>query len=212
MTFDELMKTFGEQAAFSRSDLSLMFQESDASIGTAMHRLKKAGKILELKRGLYAFADPWRKAALHPPLVANLIYNPSYLSGLWALSWHGIIPEKVELNISVTTRPTRNFENSFGRFSYQSVKPGLFNGWERTEILGAAVLVATPEKAIADYLYLESGEWDEGRMESMRFDPHEIDATKLEAFMSATGEFRLERALHAWRSYAAEQAEGTVVL
>ena len=106
MTFNELMKTFGEQAAFSRSDISLMFHESDSSIGTAMHRLKKAGKILELKRGLYAFAQPWRKAPLHAPLVANLIYSPSYLSGLWALSWHGIIPEKVELNTCVTTRPT----------------------------------------------------------------------------------------------------------
>lgn len=41
-----------------------MFNESEASIGTAMHRLKKAGKILELKRGIYAFANPWRKAAL----------------------------------------------------------------------------------------------------------------------------------------------------
>ncbi len=79
-------------------------------------------------------------------------------------------------------------------------------------ILGAEVLVATPEKAIADYLYLESGEWDEGRMESMRFDPHEIDDVKLEAFLSATGELRLQRALHAWRRYAAEQAEGMVLL
>lgn len=212
MTFNELIKAFGEQAAFSRSDISLMFQESDASIGTAMHRLKNAGKILELKRGLYAFTNPWRKAVLHAPLVANLIYSPSYLSGLWAMSWHGIIPEKVELNTCVTTRPTRSFENSFGRFSYQSLKPSLFNGWERTEILGAEVLVATPEKAIADYLYLESDEWDEGRIESMRFDPHEIDATKLEVFLSATGELRLGRALHAWRRYAAEQAEGTVLL
>ncbi|MDP2790425.1 MAG: hypothetical protein Q8O15_01565 [Rectinemataceae bacterium] len=212
MTFNELMKTFGEQASFSRSDISLMFQENDASIGTAMHRLKKAGKIIELKRGLYAFEQPWRKAPLHAPLAANLIYSPSYLSGLWALSWYGIILEKVELNTCVTTRPTRNFENSFGRFSYRSLKPSLFNGWERIVIFNAEVLVATPEKAIADYLYLESGEWDEGRMESMRFDPHEIDDAKLEIFLSATGELRLERALHAWRRYAAEQAEGTVVL
>jgi predicted transcriptional regulator of viral defense system len=212
MTFDMLMEKFGNHVAFSRSDLSLMFNESDASIGTAMHRLKKSGKILELKRGLYAFANPWRKAVLHPPLVANLIYSPSYLSGLWALSWYGIIPEKVELNTSVTLRPTRNFENSFGRFSYQSVKADLFNGWERTEISGAEVLIATPEKAITDYLYLESGEWDSGRMESMRFDPYEIDGTKLEAFLRATGEARLARAFNAWKSYAADQAEGTVVL
>ena len=87
-------------------------------------------------------------------------YSHSYLSGLWALSWYGIIPEK----------------------------------------------------AIADYLYLESGEWDSSRMESVRFDPHEIDDEKLETFLSATGEHRLKRALRAWRGYAADQAEGMVVL
>lgn len=212
MTFDMLMKNLGNQAAFSRSDLSLMFNESDASIGTAMYRLKKAGKILELKRGIYAFTTPWRKAVLHPPLIANLIYSPSYLSGLWALSWYGIIPEKVVLHTCVTTRPTRSFENSFGLFSYRSVKPALFNGWERTEIWGAHVLLATPEKAIADYLYLESGEWDESRMDSMRFDPYEIDDKKLEAFLTATGEQRLKRALQAWRAYAADQAEGMVTI
>jgi len=212
MTFNELMENFGSLAAFSRSDLTLMFHESGASIGTAMHRLKKAGKILELKRGLYAFADPWRKAVLHAPLVANLIYSPSYLSGLWALSWYGVIPERVELYTCVTTRPTRSFENAFGRFAYRSLKPALFAGWERIVIAGAEVLIATPEKSIADYLYLESGEWDEGRMESMRFDTDGIDDRKLEAFLAATGESRLERAMRSWRRYAADQAEGMVVI
>lgn len=97
MTFDMVMEKFGNQAAFNRSDLSLMFHESDAALGTAMYRLKKAGKVRDLKRGLYAFANPWRKAILHAPLAANLIYSPSYLSGLWALSWYGIIPERSSL-------------------------------------------------------------------------------------------------------------------
>lgn len=212
MTFDELIRSFGSHAAFSRSDLSLMFRESDAALGVSLYRLKKAGKLLELKRGLYALAEPWRKATLHAPLAANLIYSPSYLSGLWALSWYGIIPEKTELYTSVTTRPTRNFENSFGRFSYRTLKPALFTGCERMQLAGADILIATPEKAIADHFYLESGEWGEGRMESMRFDPDDIDDKKLEAFLGATGESRLERAMEAWRRYAADLAEGTVTL
>ena len=212
MTFDDLFTAFGGLAAFNRSDLTLIFPESDASIGTAIHRFKKAGKILELKRGLYAFADPWRKAVLHAPLVANIIYSPSYLTGLWALSWYGVIPEKTELYTSVTTRPTRSFGNAFGRFSYRSLKPALFGGWTRVNLAGAEVLIATPEKALADHFYLESGEWNEVRIASMRFDPADIDAEKLAAHLEATGEVRLERAMAAWRRYAAELAEGTVAL
>ena len=210
MTFDNLLEAFGNLASFNRSDLSLMFEESDASIATAMLRLKKTGKILELKRGLYAFADTWRKAVLHAPLVANIIYGPSYLTGLWALSWFGVIPEKSELLTSGTIRPTRNFENSFGRFSYQSLKPSLFNGWERLAIVGAEVLVARPEKALADHFYLESGEWNEERMESMRFDPEGINQKRLADYLEATGESRLVRAMDSWREYSAEWAEGSV--
>lgn len=212
MTFDDLMKRFGSLAAFSRADLSLMFAGSDTALGVSINRLKKAGKILELRSGLYAFADPWRKAVLHAPLAANLIYSPSYLSGLWVLSWYGIIPEKTEVYTSVTTRPTREFANSFGQFSYRSIKPILFGGWERIPIFGAEVFVALPEKALADHLYLESGEWTEARMESMRFDPAGIREEKLEAFLTATGEYRLKRTMVAWKRYAANLAEGTVTL
>ena len=212
MNFDDLVKTFGELPIFSRADLSLLCDESDMALGVSLHRLKQSGKILELKRGLYAFADPWRKATLHAPLVANLIYSPSYLSGFWALSWYGVIPEKVDLYSSVTTRSTRSFENSFGRFSYRSLKPALFAGWEKTLVSGVEVLIATPEKALADHFYLESGEWNEGRMESMRFDCDDIDAEKLEAFLGAAGESRLDRAMRAWRRYTAVQAKGMVVV
>jgi len=212
MKFDDLMESFGSLISFNRPDLSLMFGESDSSLGVSMHRLKKTGKIIELKRGLYALAEPWRKAVLHGPLAANVIYRPSYLSGLWALSWYGIIPEKTELYTSATTRATRTFENPFGRFLYQTLKPSLFGGWVRTAIAGAEVLIAAPEKALADYFYLESGEWNETRMTSMRFDPADISTEKLAVYLEATGEARLARALSSWRRYAAELAEGTVTL
>lgn len=212
MKFDDLMESLGSLTSFNRSDLSLMFGESDGSLAISMHRLKKAGKIIELKRGLYALAESWRKAVLHGPLAANIMYHPSYLSGLWALSWYGIIPEKTELYTSVTTRATRTFENSFGRFLYQSLKPSLFGGWVQTAIAGAEVIIASPEKALTDYFYLESGEWDETRMTSMRFDPSDINAEKLARHLEATGEARLARALASWRRYAAESAEGTVTL
>lgn len=212
MKFDELLVQFGDRPVFERSDITLMFRESENSIRTSLQRLKKSGKILELKRGLYAFSEPWRKAVLHGPVVANLLYHPSYISGLWALSWYGIIPEKVVLTTSITTRPTRVFENSFGQFSYRTIKQELFSGWNRITLSGAQVQIASPEKALADYLYLESGEWDEARMDSMRFDPHGIDTEKLATFLELTGQSRLLRALDAWRRYAADIEKGTVIV
>ena len=51
--------------------------------------------------------------------LANLIYGPSYISLDYALSLHGLIPERVETITSVTTRRSRHFDTPFGTFSYR---------------------------------------------------------------------------------------------
>ncbi|MBQ9398373.1 MAG: hypothetical protein IJU08_07755 [Bacteroidales bacterium] len=45
------------------------------------------------------------------------LYGPSYVSLHWALRWYGLIPERVETVTSVTTRHTREFENSLDIWS-----------------------------------------------------------------------------------------------
>ena len=55
-------------------------------------------------------------------MSANALHAPSYLSGPWALSFYGVIPESVPVYTSVTTRTPREYENPFGVFSYRNVK------------------------------------------------------------------------------------------
>ncbi|HEY9053769.1 MAG TPA: hypothetical protein VIO60_03010 [Rectinemataceae bacterium] len=210
MRFNDVLIAFHNQPCFDYSSVALLFPQGDASLRTSLHRFKKSGKLLELRRGLYAFPEPWRKVTLHAPLVANELYKPSYISERWALSWYGIIPEKVELITSLTTRPTRSFENGFGRFIYRTIKPFVFNGWLTEIVAGAAIRIATREKALADFLYLEAGEWTESRMESMRFDPEGIDASALDLHLRATGEQRLVRASEAWKRYASAESAGSI--
>ncbi len=75
-----------------------------------------------MKRGLYAFPD-----ALPPDLyVANKLYEPSYISLEFALSYHGIIPETVYEITSVTTKSTRRFEAMGKVFTYRRIKREAF--------------------------------------------------------------------------------------
>jgi predicted transcriptional regulator of viral defense system len=68
---------------------------SAESSGTAeLARLKKTGKVIQLRKGLYNLADRYRKAPLHAPAIAQALCAQSYLSERWALSWYGLIPEK----------------------------------------------------------------------------------------------------------------------
>ena len=109
----------------------------------------KSGLFLKLRNNFYALKDS------HPPLfgIANKLYQPSYISLESALSHYGIIPEVVYAVTSVTPKPTREFKTPKSVFSYQRIKKSVFCGYSPVTIEGSVVLLADPEKALADYLY-----------------------------------------------------------
>src|SRR3989344_4847720 len=88
---------------FSGNDVRALFGLSAVAVASLLHRYKKRGFILQIKRGLYVFPD-----VLPPDVyIANKLYSPSYISLEFALSYHGVIPETVYEITSVTTKTTR---------------------------------------------------------------------------------------------------------
>jgi len=129
------------------------------------------GYIKRLRRSWYAFAD----AASTPGIseyFAGRIYSPSYLSCENVMARSGLIPESVVQFTSVTSLKTESFKNDFGEFFYRSVKPQLMFGY-RVEAVGAGlpVQVATPEKALCDFLYLNPQYDTKDEIEALRLDP-----------------------------------------
>lgn len=115
---------------------------------------EKKGYIAKLKKEFYAFTD-CKTVPDFSRYIANRLYMPSYISLHSALSFYGMIPEAVIQYTSVTTLKTNKFQNLFGDFSYQTIKPALFFGYEPKPMAdGRSILFATPEKAILDLLYL----------------------------------------------------------
>lgn len=211
MKFEKLLEVFAAQPYFDYPAVRLYFQdEREHTSRTALSRFVKRGSLLELKRGLYAFSEPYRTRPLNPLQLAQVLYGPSYISELWALSWYGVIPEKVTLITSVTTRATRTFKNNLGEYRYRTIDRRFFHSWQTEEILSEKVRIATPEKALIDLWYLEKGEWTVPRMESMRFEPRIIDIEKLYT-LAQNYPPRLIRATKAWAIYA-EQTGGEIQL
>lgn len=118
--------------------------------------LEKKGLLIRLKRGLYVVSPEISGKDLSVGLVANHLYGPSYVSLHWALRFYGLIPERVNTLTSVTTRHTREFENSLGRFTFRGVSQDYFPiGVKIQEDAGLNYLLATPEKALCDMLMQE---------------------------------------------------------
>ena len=80
-------------------------------------RLLASGEIIRIKKGIYTFPEYLRRFPLNPCVLANMIYGPSYVSSDYALSYYGLIPERVELVTSMTTGRPRRFSTLVGNFA-----------------------------------------------------------------------------------------------
>lgn len=134
---------------FSGREIQALFGVSKVASTFLLHRYSKQGFIVKVKRGLYSFPD-----ALPPELyLANKLYDPSYISREFALSYHGIIPEMVYEITSVTTKATRRFEALGKIYSYRSIKKSAFTGFTIKKQRDFAFRIADAEKAFVDTLY-----------------------------------------------------------
>ena len=78
---------------FSQRDLkALLYPMSDAAIHSGITRCLHSKQILKLKRGFYLFAKKLQRDSISKFLIANKLYDPSYVSFESALSFHGFIP------------------------------------------------------------------------------------------------------------------------
>jgi len=213
MNLDSLIESVAAQPYFDLATVVQLSGEERAHVRTQLYRWTKAGKLIGLRRGMYALADRYRKVPINPADLANHLYRPSYLSCLWALGFFGLIPEKVVAFTSVTPRVPRRFENPLGRFEYRHVKQSAFFGYRAVEIQGGKVLLAEPEKALLDHWHLGSGTWNVDRMEAMRFQNREaVDPARLARYAERFESPRLLRAAKVWTDLASVEREGTVEL
>lgn len=120
--------------------------------------LLRRGDIIRVKKGLYLFGDQLRRRPYSLELLANLVYGPSFVSLDSALSFHGLIPERVEATTSVTTKRPKTFDTPVGSFIYRQAPIGYFHiGMDWVEEGDVAFLIATPERALADKIRDDRG-------------------------------------------------------
>ena len=118
-----------------------------------LDRWEKMGYLRKIKQGFYALTDQ-ELNEYFLFLTANKIYSPSYLSLERALRFYNLIPEEVFQITSVSTKKTTNFETTIGNFSYRHISPRLFWAYQWIPFGKQKILIAEPEKALLDYLYL----------------------------------------------------------
>lgn len=119
-----------------------------------INKLLRKGDIVRIRKGLYTFGRPYRRGPLSRELLANLIHGPSYISLEYALSYHGLIPERVATVTSVALGRSRRFDTPVGVFTYHSLSLQRYAvGAELVELPTGSFLIACAEKALADKVW-----------------------------------------------------------
>lgn len=145
--------------------------------------LLKKGAVIRVKKGLYVFGPDYSRGPFSREYLANLIYGPSYVSLDYALSYYGLIPERVETVMSVTCGKNRAFSTPVGRFTYWSIPVDSYRVGVDIMELGErhSFLMATPEKALADKVCRDRGsnlqkigDVEAYLLENLRIDPGEL--------------------------------------
>jgi predicted transcriptional regulator of viral defense system len=150
---------------FSREEAQIVaFDTAPNTLKLQLHQWVKSGDLVTLKRGLYIFADK----KVDKVEIARCLYSPCYISLEYALNMYGLIPDVPFAMTMVTPKATRKFNTVFGQFIYRNIKKEVFFGFDEE------TLIAEKEKALVDYLYLNSSHlvpsvifWKELRLQNL---------------------------------------------
>jgi len=134
---------------FTILDFQRIFNLNYESAKKTISRYVKKKIFTKARKGLYYLTQD----SPFDFLIANKLYQPSYISFETALSFYGIIPETIFEIISATSRPSREFIVNSLKFSYKKIKKECFLGYLPKKIKEETVLIAEPEKALVDFLY-----------------------------------------------------------
>lgn len=173
MSWIEFRNTLIEFSVFSTRDIKKYFPNFDTRRLVEWQQKKYIQKLINK---WYVFSEiPLDEMLLYR--ISNCINRPSYVSLESALSHYHFIPEAVYTQQAITTRKTIFYTTPAGTFQYRSLKPAFYFGYQVFQKNKLPVLMADPEKALLDYLYLTGSLITIKDLQAVRFNYTELQQT-----------------------------------
>lgn len=122
-------------------------------------RMVNNKELIRLKNGFYLITDKIQQGSttiIPFEQIANLLFGPSYVSLEWALSFYGMIPERVHMVTSMVLGRNKEYHTPIGDFAYYRAPPDAYPvGITQKKAAGfvGGFLMASPEKALADLVF-----------------------------------------------------------
>jgi predicted transcriptional regulator of viral defense system len=149
-TYNRLEKiTSSDKIFFTTKDLASIFDiDSSRTLENIIVNLLDSKILTQLEKGKYFITN--KKPGEFE--IAQFVYSPSYISLESALNLYGILSQFPFEITSISLKKTTTKELIGKTFTYSQIKKSLFTGYIKKD----NYLIALPEKALFDYLYLIS--------------------------------------------------------
>ena len=184
-------------------DLDGLLDGTPAARYGMVNKALKKGELIKIRRGLYIITDKYRHRKLSKLYLASRIVPHSYISLESAMSYYGWIPERVATVTSVlATGRTKQFTTPFGEFMFYQLPVNeyefLTNVIRVEEIKGEPFFIASPLRALADYVYIKKIDWEniDYLTSGLRIDVEHLMQIKRNDFLEIKEVYRSKRVLH----------------
>lgn len=142
-----------DRLVFTTREISSLTGMSLSSASQGLARIEQKGIIKKMIRGVWAMISDRR---FSPLMLIPFLNQPhtSYVSFITALHLYGMISQIPQIITLASTAHTRKITTPAGVFSIHQIDPNFFAGfdWYKNQNF----LIACPEKAVVDSLYLAS--------------------------------------------------------
>lgn len=139
---------------FSIEDIASSLSVTKDSAKVSANRYAKSNFLIRLKNNLYVSTEKFKSLTEKELFkIANIIQVPSYISFTTALSFYNVTSQQLQGMIeSAALKRTKEVNTQSFRFNYKILKKNFYNNFVFTN----EFFIATPEKALADIIYLSS--------------------------------------------------------
>jgi len=139
---------------FTTHEAAMLYRSSLSNASKMLKTLERKGLVFKVVRGIWAETGN-EKLSPYSIIPFLLTKNRAYVSFISALHLHGIIeqiPQEITLASIVHTK---KIHTKVGTFSIHRIPPSFFDGFDWYKGDGS-FLIAEPEKALIDSLYLST--------------------------------------------------------
>ena len=196
MGYESLRKIGSLYFSYPEVAEQLNIQPDSARVFCSRYHAK--GLLVRIKRNVYVLRERWDHLNIEEVFqLANMIQVPSYISLTTALAYYGYTTQ-IQQDFVESVCVTRTQEKSIlnVEFNYTKVSKKYYTHFEKYNDF----FIATPEKSLADALYLTSlGRYsvDFSALETSKFNVSSLE----DILMNYPSQVRL-----LWRSHEADRA------